>query len=215
MILHGFWRSSATYRVRIALGLKGLAADYRPVNITAGGQQQFSADYLRLNPEGRVPALEVDGQVLTQSWAILEWLEETHPQLALLPADAFGRARVRALAQLVVADIQPLQNLGPTNYLAGELGATPDQVAAWLKHWITRGLTAFEAQLARDVATGQFCHGAVPTLADACLVPQCYAARRYGVDIAQFPLIARIEAACQALPAFQAAAPERQPDAVP
>jgi maleylacetoacetate isomerase len=214
MILHGFWRSSATYRVRIALGLKGVAADYRPVNITAGGQQQFSADYLRLNPEGRVPALEVDGQVLTQSWAILEWLEETHPQPALLPADAFGRARVRALAQLVVADIQPLQNLGPTNYLSAELGATPDQVAVWLKHWINRGLSAFEAQLARDAATGQFCHGASPTLADACLVPQCYAARRYGVDVVQFPNITRIEAACQALPAFQAAVPERQPDAV-
>ena len=214
MILHGFWRSSATYRVRIALGLKGVAADYRPVNITAGGQQQFSADYLRLNPEGRVPALEVDGQVLTQSWAILEWLEETYPQPALLPADAFGRARVRALAQLVVADIQPLQNLGPTHYLSAELGATPDQVAVWLKHWINRGLSAFEAQLARDAATGQFCHGASPTLADACLVPQCYAARRYGVDVVQFPNITRIEAACQALPAFQAAVPERQPDAV-
>lgn len=213
MILHGFWRSSATYRVRIALGLKGVAADYRPVNITASGQQQFSADYLRLNPEGRVPALEVDGQVLTQSWAILEWLEEAYPQPALLPGDAFGRARVRALAQLVVADIQPLQNLGPTNYLAGELGANPDQVAAWLKHWIGRGMAAFEAQLARDAATGQFCHGASPTLADACLVPQCYAARRYGVDVAQFPHIARIEAACQELPAFAAAVPERQPDA--
>jgi maleylacetoacetate isomerase len=214
MILHGFWRSSATYRVRIALGLKGLAADYHPVNITSGSQQQFSADYLRLNPEGRVPALEVDGQVLTQSWAILEWLEEAYRQPALLPADAFGRARVRALAQLVVADIQPLQNLGPTNYLASELGANPDQVAAWLKHWIGRGMAAFEAQLARDTATGQFCHGASPTLADACLVPQCYAARRYGVDVAQFPHIARIEAACQALPAFAAAVPERQPDAL-
>jgi maleylacetoacetate isomerase/maleylpyruvate isomerase len=213
MILHGFWRSSATYRVRIALGLKGLAADYRPVNITAGGQQQFSTDYLRLNPEGRVPALEVDGQVLTQSWAILEWLEETHPQPALLPADAFGRARVRALAQLVVADIQPLQNLGPTNYLGSHLGATPEQVAAWLQHWIGRGMQACEAQLARDTATGQFCHGNLPTLADACLVPQCYSARRFGVSIEQFPNIARIEAACQALPAFAAAVPERQPDA--
>lgn len=214
MILHGFWRSSATYRVRIALGLKGLAADYHPVNITSGSQQQFSADYLRLNPEGRVPALEVDGQVLTQSWAILEWLEDSHPQPPLLPADAFGRARVRALAQLVVADIQPLQNLGPTNYLSDPLGATPEQVATWLKHWIGRGMQAFEAQLARDAATGQFCHGSAPTLADACLVPQCYAARRYGVAVEQFPNIARIEAACQALPAFAAAIPERQPDAV-
>jgi len=214
MILHGFWRSSATYRVRIALGLKGLAADYRPVNITAGGQQQFSVDYLRLNPEGRVPALEVEGQVLTQSWAILEWLEEAYPQPALLPADAFGRARVRALAQLVVADIQPLQNLGPTNYLGSQLGATPEQVAAWLKHWIGRGMQAFEAQLASDAAIGHFCHGDTPTLADTCLVPQCYSARRFGVGIEQFPNIARIEAACQALPAFAAAVPERQPDAV-
>lgn len=213
MILHGFWRSSATYRVRIALGLKGLTADYRPVNITAGGQQQFSPDYLRLNPEGRVPALEVAGQVLTQSWAILEWLEETYPQPALLPADTFGRARVRALAQLVVADIQPLQNLGPTNYLASQLGATPEQVAAWLQYWIGRGLAAFEAQLARDAATRQFCHGDTPTLADACLVPQCYAARRFGVDVAEYPTIARIAAACEALPAFAAALPERQPDA--
>ena len=116
MILHGFWRSSATYRVRIALGLKGVAADYRPVNITAGGQQQFSAEYLRLNPEGRVPALEVDGQVLTPSWAILEWLEEASPPPALLPADAFGRAHVRALAQLAVAARPHLHTLGPTHY---------------------------------------------------------------------------------------------------
>ncbi|MFM7066658.1 MAG: maleylacetoacetate isomerase [Gammaproteobacteria bacterium] len=214
MILHGFWRSSATYRVRIALALKGLACEYRPVNIGVDHAAQFSTPYQALNPESRVPTLEVDGLVLTQSWAILEWLEERHPIPPLLPGSPDERARVRGLAQLVVADIQPLQNLGVTEYLKQPLGASPEAVAAWLQHWIARGLAAFEARLARDAGTGRFCHGETPTLADVCLVPQCYSARRFGVDPAAYPQIARIEANCQALPAFAAAVPERQPDAI-
>jgi maleylacetoacetate isomerase len=213
MILHGYWRSSATYRVRIALALKGLACEYRPVNIATDRSAQFAADYRSLNPEARVPTLEAEGAILTQSWAILEWLEERYPAPPLLPETPAARARVRALAQLIVADIQPLQNLGVTEYLKQPLGADPQAVSGWLRHWISRGMAAFEAQLARDAATGRFCHGDTPTLADVCLVPQCYSARRVGVDPAAYPSISRIEAACQTLPAFAAAAPELQPDA--
>ncbi len=213
MIFHGYWRSSATNRVRIALHLKGLAHTYQAVDLVAEGGGQYSPAFLQLNPEGRVPAVEVGGEVLTQSSAILEWLEDTYPTPALLPADAFGRARVRALAQLLVADVQPLQNLSVTNYLRDTLQLEPAAIKAWLVHWISRGMAAFEAQLARESATGRFCHGDTPTLADVCLVPQCYACRRFGVDVAQYPTIARIEAACLALPAFQLAAPERQSDA--
>ncbi len=213
MILHGYWRSSATYRVRIALALKGLACEYRPVNIATDRSAQFAADYRSLNPEARVPTLEAEGAILTQSWAILEWLEERYPAPPLLPETPAARARVRSLAQLIVADIQPLQNLGVTEYLKQPLGADPQAVSGWLRHWISRGMAAFEAQLARDAATGRFCHGDTPTLADVCLVPQCYSARRFGVDPAAYPSISRIEAACQTLPAFAAAAPERQPDA--
>lgn len=213
MILHGYWRSSATYRVRIALALKGLACEYRPVNIATDRSAQFAADYRSLNPEARVPTLEAEGAILTQSWAILEWLEERYPAPPLLPETPAARARVRALAQLIVADIQPLQNLGVTEYLKQPLGADPQAVSGWLRHWISRGMAAFEAQLARDAATGRFCHGDTPTLADVCLVPQCYSARRFGVDPATYPCISRIEAACQTLPAFAAAAPELQPDA--
>lgn len=213
LIFFGYWRSSASNRVRIALHLKGLAHDYRPVDLVKDGGMQNSAEYRQLNPQARVPALVSGRTVLTQSAAILEWLEETYPTPPLLPPDAAGRARVRALSQLVIADMQPLQNLSTTNHLRDVLKLDAAAIRAWLQHWITRGMTALESHLAGDPATGMFCHGDSPTLADVCLVPQAYSCRRFGVEVAQFPTIARIEAACNALAAFQAAAPEKQADA--
>ena len=210
--LYSYWRSSASYRVRIALGMKGLRADYAAVNLAAGGGEQNQPAYRAVNPQGRVPSLEVDGHVLTQSMAILEYLEEAHPEPPLLPADAFGRARVRALARIVACDIQPLQNLAVTQYLRGH-GFDDAAVKGWLHEWIGRGLAALEAGLTRGSGTGRFCHGDRPGLADVCLVPQCYAAARFGIGLGAYPVIARIDAACRELDAFRKAAPEAQPDA--
>lgn len=212
--LHSYWRSSAAYRVRLALEYKGLPFDYLPVHLMRDGGEQFGVAYQRVNPQSRVPALEVDGQVLTQSMAILEWLEEQFPDAPrLLPGGAFERARVRSLAQLIVADIQPLQNTAVVRVLRETHGWSDAQVKDWMREWIGRGLRALEQRLQRESGTGRFCHGDTPTLADVCLVPQCYASRRFGVDPAQFPRIAAIDAACRELEAFQRAAPERQPDA--
>jgi maleylacetoacetate isomerase len=211
--LYSYWRSSASYRVRIALALKGLPYDYLAVDLAKGGGEQNQPAYRAVNPQGRVPALETDGRILTQSLAILEYLEETHPQPPLLPADAFGRARVRSLAGIVACDIQPLQNLVVTQYLRDRLGVDDATVKAWLQEWIGRGLAALEARLAHEPGTGRFCHGDHPGMADACLVPQVYAAQRFGVDLARFPTVARIDATCRALAAFRHAAPEAQPDA--
>ncbi len=212
--LYSYWRSSASYRVRIALELKGLDYDYLPVHLLQDGGVQYSAAYRDINPQSRVPTLETPAGVLTQSMAIMEWLEETYPQPALLPGDAHARAQVRELAQLLVADIQPLQNVSVTTYLRATVHADEAAVKLWLQHWISRGLGAFEALLARRPQSGDFCLGATPTLADVCLVPQCYSSRRFGVDPSAWPRIARIEQACAALSAFQRAAPEQQPDAV-
>jgi maleylacetoacetate isomerase len=211
--LYSFWRSSASYRVRIALEMKGLRYDYRAVDLLKSGGEQNQPAYRAVNPQGRVPSLEVDGYVLTQSMAILEYLEEAHPAPALLPEDVFGRARVRSLANIVACDIQPLQNTSVTQYLQGRLGLDDAAVKSWLQEWIGRGLAAFEACLERDRATSRFCHGDQPTLADVCLVPQCYTAARFGVDVARYPTIARINARCRELKEFQRAAPEEQPDA--
>ena len=212
--LYSYWRSSASYRVLIALELKGLDYDYLPVHLVQDGGVQYSAAYREINPQSRVPTLETPAGVLTQSMAIIEWLEEAYPQPALLPGDAYARAQVRGLAQLLVADIQPLQNLSVTAYLRETVHADEAAVRLWPQHWIARGLGAFEALLARRPHSGDFCLGATPTLADVCLVPQCYSSRRFGLDPAAWPRIARIEQACAALPAFQRAAPEQQPDAV-
>lgn len=212
MKLYSYWRSSAAYRVRIALGLKGIAHEYVPVHLVRNGGEQRDPAYLRLNPGGRVPTLEVDGHAIYQSMAILEWLEETYPRPPLLPADAFERARARGIAQLIVSDIQPLQNVSVTNYLRSESGWDAGQIAGWLRHWISQGMAAVEQAL-QGSAHGAFACGDAPTLADICLVPQCYAARRFGVDLADFPSIRRIEAACMRIPAFSSAAPEAQPDA--
>jgi maleylacetoacetate isomerase len=213
LTLYSFWRSSASYRVRIALNIKGLPYEYAAVNLARDGGEQFHTAFRALNPQSRVPALLADGQVLLQSISILEWLEEVHPAPPLLPKEPFARARVRSLAQIIAADIQPLQNIAVTKYLATEMGAGDEAVKTWLREWIGRGLTALEARLRSEPGTGRFCHGDSPTHADCCLVPQCYAARRFGVEPAGFPTIARIEAACFELEGFRAAAPERQPDA--
>jgi maleylacetoacetate isomerase len=212
--LYSYWRSSAAYRVRLALEYKGLPFDYLPVHLVRDGGEQFGAAYQRVNPQSRVPALEVGDVVLTQSMAILEWLDEAYPDTPrLLPGSALERARVRSLAQLIVADIQPLQNTAVVGVLRARHGFSDEQVKGWMHEWIGRGLRALEQRLEREGGTGRFCHGDSPTLADVCLVPQCYASRRFGVDPAQFPRIAAIDAACRELDAFQRAAPERQPDA--
>ncbi len=212
MKIYGYFRSGAAYRVRIALNLKGLAPEELSLHLLKG--QQRATDYLALNPQGLVPALVTDeGQVLTQSLAIIEWLEETHPAPPLLPADSLGRVRVRSLALTIACDIHPLNNLRVLNYLTNTLGVSDEQKNGWYRYWIDIGFEALEQRLAREPGTGRFCHGDSPTLADICLVPQVAGARRYKMDLSPFPTIMRIDAACQALPAFAAAAPERQPDA--
>ncbi|MFT3761097.1 MAG: maleylacetoacetate isomerase [Pseudoxanthomonas sp.] len=213
--LYSYWRSSAAYRVRIGLNLKGLPYETVPVHLLRDGGQQNAPEYAAQNPQRLVPVLAHDDQVLRQSLAILEYLEETWPQPPLLPADAAGRARVRALAQLIACDVHPLNNLRVLQYLEREWDAPPPRREAWVRHWIVEGFAALEKLLAGDAATGAFCHGERPGLADCCLAPQVYNARRFGVDLTAFPTIARIEAACLALPAFDAARPENQPDATP
>jgi maleylacetoacetate isomerase len=211
--LYGYWRSSAAYRVRIALELKSLTCEYTSVHLVRGGGEQRLPDYLRVNPQGRVPSLEHDGRVLTQSLAIIEYLDESWPEPALLPSTPAARARVRALADLVACDIHPLNNLRVLQYLSRTLGQDEPARDDWYRHWITDGFTALEVLLAGSPDTGRYCHGDTPGLADVCLVPQVYNARRYNCDLEPFPTITRIEQSCNALAAFERARPERQPDA--
>lgn len=213
MKLYTYFRSSAAYRVRIALHLKGIAFDSIPVHLLKGGGEQLGEAYRAVNPSGLVPALDTDGITLGQSLAIIEYLDETHPMMPLLPADALGRARVRALAQTIACDTHPLTNLRVLRHLKGALGLEEEDRNTWYRHWLGEGMRALEAQLAGSADTGRFCHGDMPTLADCCLVPQVFNARRVGIDLAPFPTIARIDAACAEIPAFQAAHPSRQPDA--
>ena len=212
MELYGYWRSSAAYRVRIALKLKGLDVRHRPVNLREG--EHRGTAYRKLNPQGRVPALVDEGAVYTQSIAILEYLEERYPEPPLLPPDPQGRARVRALMQLVASDIHPVNNLSVLQYLVRELGADEEQKIAWYRHWVYEGFDALEAMLAGDSRTGRFCHGQSPGMADLCLVPQVYNARRFECDLSGYPTITRIDAACMALDAFKGAEPEAQEDAL-
>ncbi len=177
------------------------------------GGEQYSAAYRALNPQSRVPALETPDGLLTQSMAIMEWLEEAYPEPALLPHAPGARARVRALAQLLVADVQPLQNTSVTRYLQDKFRQDEAAIESWRRHWVRRGLAALEAMLAGEPQQGDFCFGPRPTLADACLVPQCASAHRFGVDLAAWPRVAGIEKACNAIAAFQHAAPGQQPDA--
>jgi len=213
MKLYTYFRSSAAFRVRIALNLKGLAYESVPVHLLKDGGQQRKDAYRAINPSALVPALQDDTRILTQSLAIIEYLDETHPQVPLLPADAAGRARVRSLALMVACDIHPLGNLRVLKYLKHELGVSEEAKMAWLQHWIGDGFQALEGHLARSPDSGRFCHGDQPTLADCCLVPQVVNALRFNVDLAPYPSIARIHAACNELPAFIAASPSEQPDA--
>ncbi len=208
MELHGYFRSSASYRVRIALNLKGLQYDYHPVNLLKGEQREPA--YRSLNPQGLLPALIDAGHVLTQSLAILEWLDEQHPDPALLPRESLARARVRALAYNVACDIQPLQNLRVLKYLQSSLSVSDDQKVDWIRHWIDEGFRALEPQL--DSGAGAFAGGDTPGLFECCLIPQIYNAERFGMEMGQYPRIARIAEACAALPAFDRARPENQPD---
>ena len=215
--LYSYFRSSAAYRLRIALHLKGLAFDTVPVHLLKGGGEQLQSAYRAINPAALVPALNIDadndGTTLTQSLAIMEYLDETHPQPPLLPADALGRARVRALALAVACDIHPLNNLRVLTYLSGELQASGDARNAWARHWMALGFATLEQHLAHDAATGLCCHGDTPTLADCCVVPQVFNARRFELDLAPYPTLVRIAEHCEALPAFIAAHPAQQPDA--
>lgn len=214
LVLYSYWRSSAAYRVRIALNLKQLPYEVRPVHLVRDGGEQHQERYRKLNPQELVPVL-MDGQrVLRQSLAIIEYLEEAYPQeVSLLPAATRDRAHARALAQLVACDVHPVGNLRVLQYLQKELGVADGEREAWSRHWIREGFDALEALLAESTATGRFCVGDTPGLADICLVPQIYNARRWGVPVEHYPQISRIEAECAALPAFQQAAPEQQPDA--
>ena len=210
--LYGYFRSSAAYRARIALNLKGLDYNQAPVNLVKG-EQRGKANLAR-NSQGLVPVLETsEGAQLTQSLAICEYLDEMYPEPALLPADAEGRARVRALAQLVACEIHPLNNLKVLKYLVGELGVDDEAKLGWYRHWIAEGFQALEAQLTAEAGSGDFCHGNSPSLADICLVPQVFNAERFECDLSPYPMIRRIAANCRALPAFAEAAPEAQPDA--
>jgi len=212
MKLIGYFRSSAAYRVRIALNLKGIAVEHSSRHLRKG--EQKSPDYAAINPQKLVPALVLDsGEVLTQSLAILEYLEETHAQLPLLPKDPVGRARVRALALIPTADIHPIQNLRVMAYLREKFGQTEESAFTWSRHWIETGFDAYEATIAKDPRTGAFSHGDSPTMADLCLIPQVFNAARFKVDMKRYPTIQRIYDTCMKLPAFDAAQPAKQPDA--
>lgn len=210
--LYGYFRSSAAYRVRIALNLKGLEYTQVPVNLVKG--EQRSDSYLQRNPQGLVPTLETDdGTRLGQSLAICEYLDERYPEPPLLPKDAEGRARVRALTNLIACEMHPLNNLRVLKYLVSELGVDEEAKLGWYRHWIREGFDALEAMLARDVDSAGFCHGDSPTLADICLVPQVANAERFECDLSAYPTIRRIAAHCRDLEAFRRAAPAEQPDA--
>jgi len=209
--LYNFFRSGTSHRLRIALNLKGLAYDYVPVNLRT--EQHLGAEFKVLNPQGLVPALVVDGRVLTQSPAIIEWLEERYPTPALLPADPDDRWRVRALAAIVGCDIHPINNRRILEALRKDFGADEAAINAWCATWIIAGFDAIEALLAADRGRGNFCFGDAPTLADVYLVPQVESARRFKVDVARWPQISAVDMACAQLDAFRLAAPALQPDA--
>ena len=211
--LYGYWRSSAAYRVRIGLNLKGLPYEQIPVHLVRDGGEQHAPAYAETNPQKLVPVLAHGERKIRQSLAILEYLDELWPTPALLPPTPRDRARVRAMAQLIACDIHPLNNLRVLQYLEREWNAPQNERDEWVRHWIVEGFHAFEAMLVEDLARGEFCEGDTPSIADCCLVPQVYNARRFSIDLTPFPTICQIEASCQALPAFEAAMPENQPDA--
>ncbi len=211
--LYGYFRSSAAFRARIALNLKGIAPELRFVHLLRNGGEQHTADYKALNPQELIPALMHDGHLITQSLAIVEYLDEIVPTPPLLPRDAPGRARVREIAYAIACDIHPVNNLRVNQYIATTFGATPQQQADWQRHWITTGFAALETMLSTSKLTGAYCHGDTPSIADICLIPQCANAKRVKLDFTPFPTIARIEAHALKHPAFDAALPANQPDA--
>ncbi len=211
--LYGYWRSSAAYRVRIALNLKGLEYENAPVHLIRDGGEQHGAAFSAMNPQKLVPVLQHGSRMIRQSLAIIEYIDEIWSDPPLLPATARDRAHSRTLALLVACDIHPLNNLRVMQYLESEFNAPQSERDAWTRHWIVEGFRGFETLLAEDLARGTFCEGDTPGLADCCLIPQVYNARRFGVDLEPFPTIRQIEAACLALTAFDAARPERQSDA--
>jgi maleylpyruvate isomerase len=209
--LYTYFRSSAAFRVRIALNLKGLAYAAHTVHLRKG--EHRAPEYLAVNPQGLLPALIVDGQRLTQSLAILEYLEERYPRPALLPSDALERAHVRALADLVACEIHPLNNLRTLDYLRRHLDLDEAGIVNWYRHWIADGLEKFEAALTQGGKAGTYCHGEQPTIADCCLVPQIFNAKRFDSDLSLYPQTIRVFEACMKLDAFQRAQPSAQPDA--
>lgn len=210
MKLYGYFRSSAAFRLRIALNLKQLDYENAFIHLRRGDQGQ--PGFLGVNPQGLVPALGIDGQTLIQSMPIIEYLDERHPEPPLLPSDSAGRARVRALAAIVACDIHPINNLRVLRYLQRPLGHDHAAIETWYNHWIVEGFTALEQLLAEDAATGRFCHGDRPGLADITLVPQVVNSERYRLDLRPYPTITRIFETCMTLDAFAAAHPQQQPD---
>jgi maleylpyruvate isomerase len=213
MKLYNYFRSSASFRVRIALNLKGLPYEYAVVHLTRDGGQQFLPEFRQLNPDGLIPVLEDDGNTLTQSLAIIEYLEETHPEPPLLPSGAVDRAYVRSVALAVACEIHPLNNLRVLRYLVRKLGVTEEQKNTWYRHWVEEGLAAIEARLLAQARTGRFTLGDTVSLADVVLVPQIFNAQRFDCRLDHVPTIMRVFNHCMELPAFADAQPARQPDA--
>ena len=211
MKLYNFWRSGTSHRTRIALELKGLTTEYVAVHLAK--EEHLKDDFKAVNPQQLVPALDTGSEVLIQSPAIIEWLEEKYPTPALLPRDPVRRAQVRALAAIVGCDIHPINNRRILEYLRHTFGANDDAINAWCGTWISAGFDAYEALLAADTKRGRFSHGDAPTIADCYLIPQIESARRFKVDLTKWPLIMAVEKACMELEAFQKAAPGKQPDA--
>ncbi len=213
MKLYGYFRSSASYRVRIALNLKGLSYQHEGVHLLKNGGEQLSSAYRQINPDALVPAFEDQGHVLTQSLAILEYLDEAYPQTPLLPTAALDRAYVRSLALAIACEIHPVNNLRVLKYLSNELKLSDEQKNTWYRHWVEQGLATLEQRLANNPQTGRFCFGDTPGLADCCLVPQIFNAQRFNCQLNEMPTIMRIYQNCMELPEVVAASPAQQPDA--
>jgi maleylacetoacetate isomerase len=213
MKLYTFFRSSASYRVRIALNLKGLDYEQAAIHLRRGGGEQLSQAYKKINPQALVPVLEDGGRILTQSLAIIEYLNERYPNPPLLPGDAAGRAVARSMALLIACEVHPIQNLRVLNHLKSDHQQSDDDTNRWARQWIDLGFSALEQMVISAEQQGSFCFGDAPTLADICLVPQLANARRFGLDLSAYPRLLAVEATCMSLPAFASAAPEKQPDA--